>query len=852
MTSAPIRMSDDEKAKLCDESLTAEPISVLGRKYHLKSVLSTEGMKSVVWKGTDDFDGTLVAVKFATKRDYFETVYLAEITIATKLNEYPHFTKYLGAAEQIINGVECVVFIEQFVTGTTLAKFNGVTPSFLESYIREFCVILNILKENKLRHDDLNYNNVMIVPPLPGDFRDHFSLKIIDMGSLKNMGDALKPSKHGFNDLRRFCLHLTFLSNRILYDNEGNRKALSKKERGYRQVIKDVVPLILEEDENAALNDPEKIQEVFASKFSKILKNPKETISVIETPFDFISADHIGSDVLLNSLFATSCPWLEDVRNNTPVLLTGPRGCGKSMIFRWLSFKSMLAKGDLEILNSSSIIGFYVSCSSDLRNRFSLYDTPLKTAQAKEEIIHYFNLITTREIAFTLSLMCQYPNSEDIFGLSKHVEIEVYNFIVNALNLEKSKTYLQGSKPFDHLYDIILREMNQCYRYMLKREKAPNATSLTYLSDLTLYLKTKIDFFKSRTITFLLDDYSKHRIDESVQMILNPILWERQANHIFKVSSEKFGMVSIQGNESNAYSMTSDLGREFIEIDVGERYVSLGDSGEINQLTKFCTELLDHRLSLANYDGITEGLIGNSNYGVHRTLEHALRFQSKEEKKDYDEYHGIETISKICSGDIAALLEMYRRIFKEGNINKTSVSTISKSKQNKAIQSTSRAFLEIIKTFNFGLDMYDLVNSFGNLSRKILQEGKLQKDGTINVTTRIEVDELEDVEKWKPEQKDLFFELIHRSIFISLEQGRGRRTLGSTLRIQLRRIYCPHFKTGLTKTVAIKLNTAEFRYFLSDPITFCTIDFDKRWAISKSSEKTTEIETAPQTKLDLK
>lgn len=824
-----ISMNDEERLALKSEQLQNEAVTVLGRKYYLKEVIG-EGLKSVVWRGADDFNGTSVVVKFSTKRDYQEKVYLAEVQKSAAIHSYAQFAKYLGAEEQNFAGVDCIIFIEEYVEGTTISKFNLVTPSFLESYIKQFCLILNILKVNNLRHDDLNLGNVMIVPPQAGDYQGEYQIKVIDMGSLKNYDEPLKESKLGFDDLKRFCVHIKHLTNKLLFDKDGKRKPLSRKEKAYRSVVRKMLPAILEEDANVALSDPQKISENFSNEFSKSLKGPQEKLTTIETPFDYISADHIGSDVLLNELFATSCPWLEEVRNNTPVLLTGPRGCGKSMIFRWLSFKSILAKADKSVIKSSEIVGFYISCSADLRNRFSLYDTDNKTAQAKEEIIHYFNLLLTKEIVYTFSLMSHFEDYYELFSISKANEKELYNYIIDAIGLDASRQYLQGSKPFDHLYDIIIREMNECYKHMLKRTKVVNPTPVTYLSDLTRTIKSKLPYFNQRTIAFLLDDYSLHRISGPVQVILNPILWERQSNHIFKVSSEKFGTVLLQDNSSQSYSPTSDLSREYREIDVGERYVNLSD-GNINKLIDFCSELLNHRLKLACYKGTAQELIGNSEYTEYGTLERTLRFQTSAEKKDYDEYHGLETISKICSGDISALLEMYRRIFKHGEISKDTTKTIPKTKQHKAIQSTSRAFFDIIKTFNYGQDMYDLVNSFGNLSRRILQEGKLQSHNIPNVTTRIEVDELEDIGAWKETQKELFLELLHRSIFISLEQGRGRRTLGSTLRIQLRRIYCPHFKTGLTKTVAIKLNTAQFKLFLSDPQTFCDAEFEKRWSI---------------------
>ncbi len=58
----------------------------------------------------------------------------------------------------------------------------------------------------------MNLGNVMIVPPLQGDFRNEYTIKIIDMGSLKNYDEALKPNKQGFTDLKRFSCNVAAVS----------------------------------------------------------------------------------------------------------------------------------------------------------------------------------------------------------------------------------------------------------------------------------------------------------------------------------------------------------------------------------------------------------------------------------------------------------------------------------------------------------------------------------------------------------------------------------------------------------------------------------------------------------------
>ena len=146
--------------------------------------------------------------------------------------------------------------------------------------------------------------------------------------------------------------------------------------------------------------------------------------------------------------------------------------------------------------------------------------------------------------------------------------------------------------------------------------------------------------------------------------------------------------------------------------------------------------------------------------------------------------------------------------------------------------------------------MYKIVIPFGNLSNLILREGYLQKSGDKFIpceTTRIEVDRVPGgvTEDWTDKQQKLMRELVRRAVFIEMEPGRGRHSLGPTLRWQLRRIYCPTFGTSLAKNTAIKWSMSELKYFLINPEEKCKQEF-KRW----EQPKTTQMEFPQMMKED--
>ena len=301
------------------------------------------GYKSVVWKVTDKH-GRPRALKLAILEDYQDRSYLEETYRAAKLERYEEFARLMDAGTVTLDvpghpGRTFIGFVEDWIDGDTLEIFlknsgSDVSSSFMVSYVSALASALSELQANGLRHDDLHSGNVMIARPAPGEIGGEFKIKIIDTGSLK---PAEAPMTKPKDDHRHFVDHLVAIRNAI-----HSKRSMSIRERRFLSEADKLIDSMLEEDASVHLRDPAQIKLQFEMAISRANAPPKTSSSQLASPFEFLSAEHIADDGLLVEMFAKSCPWLEKAISADPCLITGPRGCGKSTMFRWMSLKAHL------------------------------------------------------------------------------------------------------------------------------------------------------------------------------------------------------------------------------------------------------------------------------------------------------------------------------------------------------------------------------------------------------------------------------------------------------------------------------------------------------------------------------
>jgi hypothetical protein len=395
--------------------------------------------------------------------------------------------------------------------------------------------------------------------------------------------------------------------------------------------------------------------------------------------------------------------------------------------------------------------------------------------------------------------------------INRPEEDAIFDFVRS--NLFADVTALAGVGGIRRALQVVERERWRSDLALRRGEAGASPTPPTLLGDFTTLLVRLIPFFASSRIAFLIDDFTARRINREVQVVLNQIIRLRRSSLLFKVSSEKRG---IELTDSTGAPL--DVSRELEEIDIGRRYIDLSDSGSRTAAQEFARRLLDHRLSIARWDGRGETLLGHSDWGDYHTLSRALR-----DSPARSQYHGLECIADLCSGDVSTLLLIYRRILRAASTSPESTEPISKATQHQVITTVSREHVALLRRHvPAGPAMHRLVSEFGQFVSNILREGKMVNQGKGRFVPptcpRLEVDDAAAVdEELSEDLADLADELVRRAVFIEMEDGRGRHGNVQTLQWQLRRVYLPAFLAALDKNTPISLKPGQFKFFLHRP-----------------------------------
>ena len=712
------------------------------------------------------------------------------------------------------HSIDCVMLLSDYIPGKTLRNYirqntNNISIDFIVNFLREMFDLFHEMKGRDFQHGDLHDGNVIVEDQSSSLVEPDYAFRITDFG-------VTSATEHGQvkNDFENLAFILKELLENVDYQSAQPLEKYTFNILNDHFLAKHLMETDTTRDPYA--RRPQKLFERISeieSEFDRIQID--KAVKKITDPFEYLSCEQIGdSHSLLRTLYSDRFLGLSSIETRNNLVLTGPRGCGKSTVFKSLSLQHrIIIENDHP--NKFSYIGIYYRCD-DLYFTFPRYTIP-----DREEA---FNV----PMHFIISTLIS-----ELFDTIKKWSLRYYKDEFERKEEDISKSsweLLELSRPPEPGID--------CFKALsarLQKERIKAAKKQRFVNDpkhsfgfyfgpdilikICNMLTEKFSFLQNRPFYFFIDDYSSPKITIDLQQNLNRLFMQRTSSCFFKLSTESTVSYTRSDIDTKAYVE----GREFTLMNLGLNYIH----AEEKEKLRFIEDVFERRLKAIDDYPVSnlETLLGSYKGLNYNQAANLIR------KGERVEIWGKESLCRLCCGDIYHIIDLVKQMVgniggAEGLAKIESPQKIPPEDQTRAIREQAGNFLKGLRILPNGSHLVDIVSSFGIVAHSYLKHRNSKNERT-NPPWQAHRIEPYDQLALSDEAQKIYDELLRYSVFIEDVRGKSRR--GKVVpRLYLRRLLIPHFNLTFSMRDSVELEPDEIQELLLAPK-----EFEKRHLIKK-------------------
>lgn len=543
---------------------------------------------------------------------------------------------------------------------------------------------------------------------------------------------------------------------------------------------------------------------------------------------DYLNAEALGHrQEEWQNLFVPEILGASAFTSRNVTVITGARGCGKTMAFRRLTlFLDELIGKPSGVAGADGVLGFYLNCR-DIIEAFPYI--PPKFAEGKRrQVLHFFHLCWLHEILRAFG-------QRDLRESTDYAWLLAWFEIIFGEEFERPR--IAGTDLLTYLSGFVSKKKEDCRLTPLGKQTRWALDRIDLLDNLYSAASSNMPWIKSAPFFFFLDDYTIPLLNEQLQATLNLVIFKRRENLFFKVSTEA----------SNSFLRL--MGKKPLEVNHDFDLVDLANETlHVDEVDK--TQLLDSifkrrvrridKLRDSGY-GLIE-ILGSSDWSFN---EHARRLRETR-GASVPLYYGEKAFVGMWSSDIRSMVQLFNELLRPIRQQEVPQLPIPPLVQQSRYFESGGEFLNLTETVrsagfwdgeskggkgpkNFGQRLREIAQAFISICRwELVEQPLMRNQGTEapKQAFRIEIiDELELSDRVKP----YYNGLLRWHVFLPDWRGRSMRGV-LTPRIFLNRRLLPYARLSFSKKDSISLTNNEFSMLLSQPK-----NFEKYWKAKKRS-----------------
>ncbi len=552
----------------------------------------------------------------------------------------------------------CNIAVLRFVDGEPLKQIIEEKKKMPARRIAQIAIdlyrILEELQSRRIFHNDLHGGNI-IIEKLGENHRrmnaldESIRVVAVDLGSLSE--ESKSDSSEGrLSDLHQVAKHLRILTNELLRDPD------KIEDQDYRiaNLLDTQSFLLAPPVQSQRQPEPGELISNIELAYHQIRSPWSETLT-LKRFHNAYNAQTLEPWFVPHLLVDPDKQWVRQMSTHGPQIITGMRGCGKTMLLRALQLHARATKLQNEEerdvkqrLTSDGFVGLYVSCTR-------LLDT---LGTSKNDVQRPFErlFIAYAKEAIQAIRHIKEIDHECVSPLYHKVIAEALN---DCLDSEEDWLSISSEIQLERRISSILVSMRKGDGGCLFKTRHPSHA----FEQLAEAIKKTTTYWHNAYVLYLLDDVSTRYLSENlIETIISSLLFQSLLC-AFKLTTEAQTLALALHSPGQIEQVR--VGRDYDFFDLGAEVYAMTGGKSKSKAKKFLGRILEQRaryfaghpknaspikiLNDTSLESVARKIVGTS--------------ENSRERKEI--YHGISVLAGVCVGDIGDVISIYELILRK-------------------------------------------------------------------------------------------------------------------------------------------------------------------------------------------